>query len=85
MHTCMSVPQGHMWPSDVNLQEYMGSEDQTPVVTLDGKCHYLLSHLAGSCSNISYISNTVCRPGDGKDEGHTHCSSLSALPGRVLC
>lgn len=85
MHTYMPVPQGHMWQSDVNLQEYMGSEDQTQVVTLGGECHYLLSHRAGSCSNISYISNTVCHPEDGKDEGHAHCSYLSALPGRVLC
>lgn len=76
-----------MWRSDDNLQEYMGSEDQTRVVAPGGKAtHYLLSHLAGSCSNISYISNILfdtLEMGTMKDT--PTAPTYQPLPGHVPC
>lgn len=40
-------------------KECMGSEAQTQVARLGGKRHHLLSHLAGFCSDISYMPNTL--------------------------
>lgn len=86
MCACMSGPKQHVWRSDDGLQECMGSEAQIQVVRLGGKRHYLLSHLVGFCSDISYMPNPVWSPGDGKEEGHTYCTYLSdpARPRAVL-
>ena len=47
-HVCAT---GRVWRSEENLQKsfspsiYVGSEDQTQVIRLGGRCLYLLSHL----------------------------------------
>lgn len=86
MHICIQhvwLSQGHKWRSDDGLQECMGSEAQTQVVRLGGKCYHRLSHLAGFCADISYMPDTLW---EGKEEGHTYCNYLSvpARPRAVL-